>query len=650
MAKRRAGHLYRRASGIYVVRICVPKRLQAAVGRGEIHISTGVRDPTYAKIVALRSLLQWNQRLLELDGMDILKVVEGSPLLAGEGLISILDASQMFGLDTKTLLIEATNSKADLLCIGEGWQGVEIPDIKDIERDDDGSFILNDVDAQGQPTLTIGNLIFFDTSMAVKSFIEFGEHLAQVLFRDSRRRRAVFFEPGINVGLANLYLFKKDVEIIRLRFFSGITPQMIETANSLRQKEASLSVPTIGTGHKYGNLHVSELLSKFLIAKKTDWKSDHYTRMAGDCGIFVELMKDPMLFEIDRPKMGEYRELLQALPRDLRSARRRFGMSSSFDLIEEAERLGEERMLIETANSYIRKLSEMFNWAVKEEFLPRNPAEGIGKNIKKSKRDQDDRDIFEDADLAKIFGAEWFIAGEGKKTKRGKFRNYQPHYYWLPILGLFSGGRLNELAQLYLNDVVQDSDSCYLDFNLSGSDKIDVDPKQEHSLDNDKSLKTINSMRVVALHDQVIALGFLEYVEALRKQGHTRLFPELRFDKVKGYGKSAGSWFNERFLGNQLHIPRDSTKTFHSLRHTFITGLYDAEVPEVTVAQLAGHERGESMSAQRYRKDQSALKLKPYISRLEFNLPTIKPFNVASGILAVKDALDRKSRHPLAKV
>ena len=76
----------------------------------------------------------------------------------------------------------------------------------------------------------------------------------------------------------------------------------------------------------------------------------------------------------------------------------------------------------------------------------------------------------------------------------------------------------------------------------------------------------------------------------------------------------------------------------------FITGLFDAEVPEATVAQVAGHERGKTMSAKRYRKDQVASKLQPYINRVEYPLPTLAPFDVAAGVLAVASALDRKER------
>jgi integrase len=293
----------------------------------------------------------------------------------------------------------------------------------------------------------------------------------------------------------------------------------------------------------------------------------------------------------------------------------------------------------------------MLNWAVTEELLARNSASGVGGAGRRDRREQDERGVFDADDLTKIFGVEWFKDGKGRASARGGFHNYQPHYYWLPLLGLYTGGRLNELAQLYLDDIQQDDAGCwFIYFNLDGADKIEVDSMQEELGQSDKSLKTINSERVVALHDLLVTLGLPEYVQALRQEGHVRLFPELRFDKIKGYGKAAGSWFNERFLGARLKIPRDGTKTFHSLRHMFITGLFDAELPEVTVAQLAGHERGKTMSSKRYRKDQVAFKLKPYINRLEFSLPKLVPFNIEAGISAVGSALDRKERHQRRQV
>ena len=77
----------------------------------------------------------------------------------------------------------------------------------------------------------------------------------------------------------------------------------------------------------------------------------------------------------------------------------------------------------------------------------------------------------------------------------------------------------------------------------------------------------------------------------------------------------------------------------------FISALFDAEVPEVTVAQLAGHERGDTMSAKRYRKDQVATRLRPYVDRVTFPTEHIERFDAAAGVAAVESALDRKRRH-----
>lgn len=646
----RSGYLYRRSSGIYVVRICVPRRLQAIVGRGEVHVSTGVRDPATAKVAAFRLLSQWQQRFLELDEMDVLKVVEGSPLLVGDGVIRFADLVQALGMEPKTLLMEASNHGVDLLCAADGWKGIEVADIYDVEREPDGAFVLNSVEMVGEARSVSGLLVIFDTGEAVSSLLKQDEYLGEVFFRDLKRQRAVFLVPGEKVGSEALMLRKCDAERIRLALRVGVTPSMLDAARALRQSSVPVSstpaLPATAPGLKYGAMRVSELLSRFLAEKQADWKDDQYRRMSGMCGVFVELMDDPTLDDLDRPLITEYRRRLQELPDDLYQARRRYGVTELAELIVSVKSSGDPRMELKTANHYIRRLSEMLNWAVIEELLPRNPAAGVGGVGRRDKREQDERGVFDADDLAKIFGVEWFQEGKGRSSARGQFYTYQPHYYWLPLLGLYSGGRLNELAQLYLDDVQQDDAGCwFIDFNLDGADKIDADPKQEEEGRSDKSLKTINSQRVVALHDRLVGLGLPAYVEALRRAGHVRLFPELRFDKDKGYGKAAGKWFNERFLGRRLKIPRDGTKTFHSLRHMFITGLFDAEVPEATVAQLAGHVRGKTMSAIRYRKDQVASKLQPYVERLVFSLPEIAPFDVGAGLAAVQSALERKRRH-----
>ncbi len=89
-------------------------------------------------------------------------------------------------------------------------------------------------------------------------------------------------------------------------------------------------------------------------------------------------------------------------------------------------------------------------------------------------------------------------------------------------------------------------------------------------------------------------------------------------------------------------MERNGRKVFHSFRHTFISALYANAVPETTVNQFSGHVRGETMSGIRYRKDEDADQLLPYIERLAFALPEIAPFDVDEGLAALRDALARK--------
>lgn len=59
--------LYRRTSGIYAIRLAVPVRLRQSLGRGEIHVSTGLWDWNAAKLAALKILFHWRERFMALD-------------------------------------------------------------------------------------------------------------------------------------------------------------------------------------------------------------------------------------------------------------------------------------------------------------------------------------------------------------------------------------------------------------------------------------------------------------------------------------------------------------------------------------------------------------------------------------------------------
>jgi len=164
----------------------------------------------------------------------------------------------------------------------------------------------------------------------------------------------------------------------------------------------------------------------------------------------------------------------------------------------------------------------------------------------------------------------------------------------------------------------------------------------------DKSLKSVAAHRAVPLHRSLIDLGFLQYVDALRNIGHHRLFPELTFDAIKGYGKQAGKWFNDRYLGRRLKIERNGMKTFHSLRHNF----WNASRTRRRARQ--GHKAAHGALAGRpvegrcntgYQKRRDAVELRPFIMLLNPSLPPIAKFNVEEGLVAIRHAIRLKESH-----
>ncbi len=277
-------------------------------------------------------------------------------------------------------------------------------------------------------------------------------------------------------------------------------------------------------------------------------------RVATEAGLFCELMDDPLLSEIEVETVLEYARRLAKLPSDIYQSRRKFGVERLADLMTVAELQGLPLKGETTVKGHVGRLSEIFNFGKTKGMLHFNPASDFKRGRGKTgRRDQDDRDVFTPEELDRIFSQAWFAEGTGKFSNKSRTK-WRPHYYWLPLLALHTGGRLNELSQLYLKDVVQAKDDpsvWYIDFNLVGEGKNDFDGA-------DKSLKTVNAMRVVPLHDSIIALGLPEYVAALRKAGYTRLFAPQG-------GNEAGEWAIEKVLSGG-HV-RERRRYVISHRH-----------------------------------------------------------------------------------
>ena len=206
-----------------------------------------------------------------------------------------------------------------------------------------------------------------------------------------------------------------------------------------------------------------------------------------------------------------------------------------------------ETLNVATINTIMEAVSTLFEWHMREANVLQNPAKGL--HVKDNRRPRDLRSPLSVDELKRIFAH--------PKFTQGKFK--YPAYFWIPLIGLFTGMRLEEIAQLRCADLrkLADHDLWVFDVNEQGED--------EHGYA--KSVKNKSAIRTVPVHKGLIALGLIRYHANVTKGGHNRLFPELkRTGKTTKLGKQPGKQF-AAIIEATLETPEK--KSFHSLRHMF---------------------------------------------------------------------------------
>jgi integrase len=169
-------------------------------------------------------------------------------------------------------------------------------------------------------------------------------------------------------------------------------------------------------------------------------------------------------------------------------------------------------------NDTVSWVSSLFSFAVESGYIGRNPAKKLSRPERRSR--QDENPPFTQGQLEQLFNG---------PVHCGQARH--PYQFWLPLLGLYTGGRLEELCQLIVSDVVETNGIWAISINDEG---------------DDKRIKTQQSRRIIPLHPQIVSLGFLQYIDSLKAARGSHVFPELK--RIGGrYGHAPSKWFNEKY-------------------------------------------------------------------------------------------------------
>ncbi|MBA7856582.1 site-specific integrase [Enterobacter sp. RHBSTW-00901] len=619
--------LYRRTSGIFVVRISVPQRFRRYAGQCEIHTSTGTHDLHEAKQRSALLLAVWYQTLQEYEQLDYRTLTDCAPLLAGEGMISLSNFAESIELPVSQLIQAVMNRNLPVFWLATGQSGFYVESLSEAELDPlDGSYVLNYGEEQGIEGVAKGYLQLTAQPAHLRNIISDSYSEVSVFkTAGSEAKGGWFFTsccPVIKPD--NLLINKIHAESLRLAWLAKTTPPATIAS--------AIVLPATANEHvnrkNYGN-NLSWLRDKYLTYRRDHKAAETVLNAHRDFfDLMIEVMGDIRLEYFDRDFLRAYESKLRTIPANRNLMKIKYGVKTLDELIVKSAEHGDKLMTGESVRKYINGLYGSMKWAVAEGILLKSPCVDFFPPEDKTEREQDKVDVFEPHELQAIFSLPQYVSGTGERNKHGRFHQYQPYYYWMPLLALFTGARVNELAQLRLDDI-KENDGIYF-FNL------DIDDE------SDKKLKNANARREIPVHSTLIKLGLIEYVKALRRAGYDSLFPEITPNKDKGHGKVVSGWFNESILKKRLKLERDRTKAFHSFRHSVSTLLKEKGVSAELRAQLAGHVRGKTETEVRYSKDLKPVYMVEVVEKIDFSLPEIAKFNIPDGLDAVRDALRRK--------
>lgn len=288
---------------------------------------------------------------------------------------------------------------------------------------------------------------------------------------------------------------------------------------------------------------VAALLDAYKAAKWEGWGESSRKAIAPVLRLLRDAIGDQPANGINRATAREVFELVKRLPVNLGKLKALDGLTVP-EAVEEAARLGLPTIGPNTVNkAYMVQIAAVYNWAVKEEWSAKNPFTGLSMDDPVDDRDR--RESYTTAQLTQLFSAAPWAERQADDSAR-------PGRYWIPLVALYSGMRLGEIAGLRLMDVEE----------LEGILAFRVRP---HEL---RGLKNKESRRDLPAHSALLDLGFASFVDHRRKVAAPTdiLFP----DAPANSRIQAGAKLGERFSKHLRNSGITGTKLgMHSFRHNF---------------------------------------------------------------------------------
>lgn len=336
-------------------------------------------------------------------------------------------------------------------------------------------------------------------------------------------------------------LLRARVEMYRLAAARRVGDYKTQPIDPLFAQDAPRH-PASGKGRRQAedpraaSMPLNELVEVYISAKMRDgeWGTLTAKNHPRKLRLFAETLKNKPVDLVTRDDIRDWRDLL------------------AHDLDLAPNSIGQ----------HFRVVGAMFKWAkVEGKCSIDDPTKGLAPESESATRvaysPEDLRTLFH----SPLYTGHW----RADRRERPGRMLIKDHKYWLPLISLHSGLRVEEAAKLTTGDVQM----------LGGVWCFSV-----------TDTKTAAGTRIVPVHPRLMALGFLDYRRCVLQNGGGQLWPDLKKGSEGRYSSRFVQWWSgfRRLIG----LGRPGL-TFHSLRHTFISSMEKAGIPETLAAQIAGH-------------------------------------------------------------
>ena len=300
--------------------------------------------------------------------------------------------------------------------------------------------------------------------------------------------------------------------------------------------------------------HQTPLLSEFVERfpeTKPKWDTASKNAYKSATKVALKILGDIPVGTLTRQTLVNYRETLAKIPA--------FWINRHPNVkVEDLPAPGLPTISNSTFDRTLGYMGQLMDYAVDCGYLPDSPMPKTGMSLP-----EEDKEVH-------------LFNDDQVKTVIAATQEFNDHRYWIPLLGLYTGCRANELCQLHKEDLKDKNGIWFLDINDDGK----------------KTLKNKDSKRLVPLHSVIVELGFIDYVQSVN---HHRIFPKCKYRESTGkYANNFGQWFNRLLVKTDIKPQGDRSITFHSFRHRAYTSLKRLGIDNEHIDRIMGHSLSET--------------------------------------------------------